>query len=65
MFLNICCNFDNLVTSGSAANFHYCITIRLSDDSDVKGDEVTGWSVQRTLKDFQNFHESLKKVNQL
>jgi len=52
---------SNQVTSGSATNFHYCITIRLSDDSDVKGDEVTGWSVQRTLKDFQNFHESLKK----
>ena len=55
-------NFCKLVTSGNAANFHYNITIRLSDVDDIKSDEVSGWSVQRTLKDFQSFHESLKKV---
>ena len=49
-------------SSGAASNLHYCVTIHVTDESLKSGDDVTGWSVERSLKDFYELHEQLKEV---
>ena len=52
-------------SSVGAASVIYCVTVRLTDvlPYDDASDDVTGWSVERSMKDFNDLYDKLKKVS--